>query len=129
MTSNPYAVGQWAEATGALPYAKLTKLAQAIDALPGARNAMRAIRGDIADGRSASAKALWHRMFSRTDRNEAQKQKLSDFKNAYLKVFGAELSEYKIPEKCGALFDALELIDIGTFDPEIAKEPLKEITA
>ncbi len=129
LTSNPYAIGQWAEATGALPYAKLTQLAQAIDALSGARNTMRAIRGDIADGRSASAKALWHRMFSRTDRDEAQESSIKAFRDAYRKIFDKDLSEYDIPDKSGAFFDALELIDIGTFDPEVPAKQAEEVAA
>lgn len=127
LTGNPYAIGAWAADTGALPYAKLAELAKAIQGLPGARNTLRKIRGDIANDRSATAKDLWHRMFSRTDRDDEQNDHMTTFKVAYQGVFGTALSEYEIPTKSGALFDALELVDIGTVDTgTVSSQPVED---
>jgi hypothetical protein len=128
LTGNPYAVGSWATETGGLEYCKLVALAKAIKALPGAGNTVRKIRGDIANGRTAPAKALWHRMFSRTDRDDSQNEKVTAFYAAFKDVFGSDLSEYDIPANSGALFDALELISIGTFDTDVfAQQPEGEV--
>jgi hypothetical protein len=122
LTGNPYVIGCWAADTGAMPYAKLTMFAETIKALPGARNTLRKIRGDIANGRAAPAMVLWHRLFSRSDRNENQDEKLTAFKSGYKEVFSSDLSAYEIPTNSGALFDALEMIDIGALDQESASD-------
>jgi hypothetical protein len=117
LTENPFAVGKWESDTGVLPFGMLLSLAGAIDALPGARGTLRTIRAEIANGRTSVARNLWHRMLTRTDWSNEQEEQLDAFKKAVRTCITDELTEYQVPD-CGALFDALELIDVGTLAPE-----------
>lgn len=119
-TGNPYRIGEHgAHLTALARWDDLTALAGAVAEVTGSANSLRRIKALLGNGRRAEANTIWHRLFTRTDRPA---KGLLDQIRA---IAGADVTVHAVPA-CGALFDALELIDLGVFNAPL---PLEQAAA
>ena len=114
LTGNPYRVGGYGLHLPCTDWAGLHALAKNVHALHGSGNSLRRIKSLLGNGRKAEADDIWHRMFSRTDRS-------ADSLLRVIKAIAPDVSAHVVPA-CGALFDALDLIDLGAIDPDLGQE-------
>lgn len=109
-TGNPYRVGSYAAHLIDHPeWRDLEHLAKAIDGLRGAANSLRRIKALVGNNRTSEANDIWHRMHNRTDRTA--NESTTPLLDAITAVTGVPTDRNEVP-RCGALFDALELLDL-----------------
>jgi hypothetical protein len=114
LTGNPYRLGGYAGQLDCPEWTKLLALASEVHALRGSSNSLRRIKNMIGNGRRSEANDIWHRLFNRTDRS-------ADALLQAVRAIIADASPNIVP-RCGAIFDALELIDLGAMDAVPAQE-------
>lgn len=129
LSGNPYAANARSAAlTGTAEFGKLLALAGSIRDFRGSAGALRQIKGELANGRIGVARGLWRRLMTRPDLGERALAAQEAFQAAVQVLLGSKPVSVDVPD-CGAIFDALGLIDIKAFPACTPAAEVMEVAA
>lgn len=112
LSNNPYAANlRSAARTGAPEFGKLLALASSIREFRGSAGTLRQIKGELANGKTGVARGLWRRLLTRPDLGDQEQAAQKAFEAAVEAILASKPVSNDVPD-CGAIFDALGLIDI-----------------